>query len=98
MDDQLLQRDRDEGETERFGELSVFQILIAHDGGRYQAAQRLTSKQFLARRIGIDPGRRADDSKRSPAQRFGLLVEYQSALVDDEDLLQQPAYLVDQMR
>jgi hypothetical protein len=51
----------------------------------------------LVRRKGVDLGRRPDDGKRPPPERFGLLVDGQLALVDEENVLHQPADLVDQM-
>jgi len=39
MDNQLLQRDRDEFQAKRIGLLSFARVPIAYDGGRRQAAQ-----------------------------------------------------------
>src|SRR5690242_7681020 len=101
MDDQLLQRDRDDLQAERLRLPTVARIPCipgAYDSGREQVAKWLARDYVPARRKGIDRHHGADDRKRPPAQRIGIRVENQPALVDDEDMFEQPTDLVDQVR
>jgi hypothetical protein len=97
VDEQVLEGDRAQVEAGVAGLAAVRLVEPAVDHGRLGPAELALAEHGVAGHEPVDRLGRAGDVRAPGPQHLGLVLEHQPAVVDDHDLLEQRAQLVDQV-